>query len=143
MNITIIAIIVFIVDRITKLWVVDHFFLGESVSIIPNIFHMTYILNRGAAFGMLAEKQSLFLAIVAGLILGLIYFRKQISNYPKWMQVGIGLLLGGALGNAYDRWSQQAVIDFFDFRIWPIFNVADIAICLGVALIVIYLWKDK
>lgn len=143
MEIAIIAGLVFLVDRLTKIWIVNHFFLGESWAIVPNVFHFTYILNRGAAFGLFINRQSFFLCVAVAVVLFIIIFLRRIRQTSRLMQAGIGLLVGGALGNAYDRWTIQAVIDFIDFRIWPIFNVADIAICIGVALIIYYLWEDK
>lgn len=143
MELGIIAGLIFIADRLTKIWVVNNFLLGESWPIVPNIFHLTYILNRGAAFGLFMNRQSFFLCVAVALVLFLVIFNRRIRKSPRLAQVGVALLVGGALGNAYDRWAYNAVIDFFDFRIWPIFNVADIAICIGVALIVYYLWQDK
>lgn len=143
MYICIIAVIILILDRVSKLWVVDHFYLGESVPLIPNVFHFTYILNKGAAFGILVDQKMLFLAIVALMLVVLWAFRKKVVLFPLWAKAGIGILVGGALGNAYDRYANGAVIDFFDFRIWPIFNVADIAICIGVAIIAYYLWRTN
>ena len=70
-------------------------------------------------------------------ILFLVIFNRRIRKAPRLAQVGVALLVGGALGNAYDRWAYNAVIDFFDFRIWPIFNVADIAICIGAGLLIL------
>lgn len=143
MEIAIIASLVYIIDRLAKMWIVSHFMLGESLPIIPNVFHITYILNRGAAFGILANRQAFFLGIVLILLVSLVVFRKRIKNSPQSMKIGIGLLVGGALGNAYDRLTTRAVVDFFDFRIWPIFNIADIAICIGVGLIMYFLWQDE
>lgn len=143
MEIAIIASLVYIIDRLAKMWIVSHFMLGESLPIIPNVFHITYILNRGAAFGILANRQAFFLGIVLILLVSLVVFRKRIKNSPQIMKIGIGLLVGGALGNAYDRLTTRAVVDFFDFRIWPIFNIADIAICIGVGLIMYFLWQDE
>ena len=67
--------------------------------------------------------------------------RKRIPGKPFYFPAAVGMLLGGALGNGIDRVRLGAVVDFFDFRIWPIFNVADIFICLGVGLISLYFWR--
>lgn len=74
---------------------------------------------------------------------GVLLFRKRIPKEPRYFSSAIGMLLGGALGNAIDRVRISGVVDFFDFRIWPIFNVADIFICVGVALIVFYFWRHE
>ena len=70
-----------------------------------------------------------------------IFLRNRIPSRPVYFPVAVGFLLGGALGNAIDRVRSGGVVDFLDFRVWPIFNVADIAICLGVTLIVFYFWR--
>lgn len=137
----IIGVIWFIVDYVTKYFIQQHFVPGESLPIIPNIFHITYILNYGAAFGILRDQRIFFLTVVVILIVALWVFRKQIKNGGMLPQLGASLLVSGALGNALDRLVRGAVVDFFDFRIWPIFNVADIGICIGVVLLAIYFWR--
>ena len=138
MNFVIVALLVVIFDQLTKYYVVENFYLGESVPVIENIFHWTYILNPGAAFGML-EGSRWFFVVIAVVVLGGIWYMKDEINEGGWMmQYGAALFGGGAIGNLIDRARSGLVIDFFDFRIWPVFNVADIAICVGVAMI---LWK--
>jgi signal peptidase II len=137
----IIGVIWFIVDYVTKYFIQQHFVPGESLPIIPNVFHITYILNYGAAFGILRDQRIFFLTVVVILIVALWVFRKQIKNGGMLPQLGASLLVSGALGNALDRLVRGAVVDFFDFRIWPIFNVADIGICIGVVLLAIYFWR--
>lgn len=130
------ALAVVILDQLTKLYVVKHFFVGESVPVIENIFHWTYILNPGAAFGMLEGSRWLFVVIALAVMAGIWYMRKDIAAYGLWCTYGSALFAGGAIGNLIDRIRQGLVIDFFDFRIWPVFNVADIAICVGVGCII-------
>jgi len=138
MNFVIVALLVVLFDQLTKYYVVENFYLGESVPVIENIFHWTYILNPGAAFGML-EGSRWFFVVIAVAVLGGIWYMKDEINEGGWMmQYGAALFGGGAIGNLIDRARSGLVIDFFDFRIWPVFNVADIAICVGVAMI---LWK--
>ena len=134
-----IALAVTVVDQLTKLAVQQDMVLHESIPVIPGFFHITYILNRGAAFGILENQQWFFLVIA--LVLFLLYglFRKQLPANPR-VYGAFGLLLGGALGNALDRTFRGAVTDFFDFRIWPVFNVADIGIVVGVVLLLWYSW---
>ena len=131
-----VALVVVIVDQLTKLYVVAHFFVGESVPVIQDIFHWTYILNPGAAFGMLEGSRWLFVLIAIGVMAGIWYMRRDIAEYGPWCTYGVALFGGGAVGNLIDRTRQGLVIDFFDFRIWPVFNVADIAICVGVGCII-------
>lgn len=136
MNFVWISFIVLIIDQITKYFVSRNFYLGESVQVIPNVFHWTYILNPGAAFGMLDGSRWFFVAIAVLVSVGVWFFRKELQQEPAMVQTGAALFVGGAIGNLIDRIFIGKVIDFFDFRIWPIFNVADIAICVGVGLII-------
>ena len=138
MNFVIVALLVVIFDQLTKYYVVENFYLGESVPVIENIFHWTYILNPGAAFGMLEGSRWFFVVIAVGVLGGIWYMKDEINEGGWMMQYGAALFGGGAIGNLIDRARNGLVIDFFDFRIWPVFNVADIAICVGVAMI---LWK--
>ena len=130
------ALLVVLLDQATKYYVVTHFALGESVPVINNVFHWTFILNRGAAFGMLEGSRWLFVLIAIGVMAGIWYMRRDIAEYGPWCTYGAALFGGGAVGNLIDRTRQGLVIDFFDFRIWPVFNVADIAICVGVGCII-------
>ena len=131
-----VALAVVVLDQLTKLYVVAHFYVGESVPVIENIFYWTYILNPGAAFGMLEGSRWLFVLIALAVMTGIWYMRWEIAEYGPWCTYGAALFGGGAVGNLIDRTRQGLVIDFFDFRIWPVFNVADIAICVGVGCII-------
>ena len=133
-----VALLVIIFDQLTKYYVVSNFYLGESVPVFENIFHWTYILNPGAAFGMFEGSRWFFVVIAIGVLVGIWYMKDEINEGGWMMQYGAALFGGGAIGNLIDRTRSGLVIDFFDFRIWPVFNVADIAICVGVAMI---LWK--
>lgn len=132
---------VVILDQFSKYIVVENMALGESIPIVEEVFHLTYILNPGAAFGMFAHNRLFFIAIAVVVIGIIIWARKEILASPWEVKAGCGLFLGGAIGNLIDRARQGLVIDFFDFRIWPVFNIADIAICIGVGLIIWNLLK--
>ena len=132
---------VVILDQFSKYIVVENMALGESIPIIEDVFHLTYILHPGAAFGMFAHNRLFFIAIAVVVIGIIIWARKEILASPWEVKAGCGLFLGGAIGNLIDRARQGLVIDFFDFRIWPVFNIADIAICIGVGLIIWNLLK--
>lgn len=134
---------VVILDQFSKYIVVENMALGESIPIIEEVFHLTYILNPGAAFGMLAHNRLFFIAIAVVVIGIIIWARREILASPLEVKAGCGLFLGGAIGNLIDRARQGLVIDFFDFRIWPVFNIADIAICIGVGLIIWNLLKTE
>ena len=137
------ALLVVLVDQATKYFVVQHFAVGESVPVLENIFHWTFILNRGAAFGMLEGSRWLFVVIALAVIGGVLYLRKEIEQSGVLACMGAALFTGGAVGNLIDSTLHGVVIDFFDFRIWPIFNVADIAICTGVGLIIWSILKTE
>lgn len=134
---------VVILDQFSKYIVVENMALGESIPIIEEVFHLTYILNPGAAFGMFAHNRLFFIAIAIVVIGIIIWARREILASPWEVKAGCGLFLGGAIGNLIDRARQGLVIDFFDFRIWPVFNIADIAICIGVGLIIWNLLKTE
>ena len=134
---------VVILDQFSKYIVVENMALGESIPIIEEVFHLTYILNPGAAFGMFAHNRLFFIAIAVIVIGIIIWARREILASPWDVKAGCGLFLGGAIGNLIDRARQGLVIDFFDFRIWPVFNIADIAICIGVGLIIWNLLKTE
>lgn len=145
----IIVIAVFILDRLTKLWIQRNMVLGESRGIL-SFFHITYIENTGAAFG-LGQNQNRFFIFSSIVILGALFFlRRQWEkadpqNAP--LRVGLALVISGALGNLYDRIVHGSVIDFLDFFIgryhWPAFNVADSAICAAAFLLIFSHWKKR
>ncbi|MBR4696182.1 MAG: signal peptidase II [Selenomonadaceae bacterium] len=123
---------IIVLDQIVKLAVKANMAPGETIPLIPHVFHFTYVLNPGAAFGIL-ENQRLFFIVAGVLILlffGCLYPRMR--KQDPWLRYGCAALLGGAVGNLIDRIYNGLVVDFFDFRIWPVFNIADIAIVGGV-----------
>lgn len=126
----------FTVDQLTKLLVQFSMHLGDSIPVIPGLFHITYVLNPGAAFGMLAYQTTFFILITLGVlgVIGYVYWK--VGPERELLRVSLALQVAGALGNLIDRIRVGRVIDFFDFRIWPVFNVADILIFLGVLLLI-------
>lgn len=138
-----IAIIWLVLDQVSKYYVMNHFAIGESVSVIQNVFHLTYIINRGAAFGMLANQRWFFLVVAFILIIVYAIYHKKVNRGPISLRIGSALLISGAIGNGIDRYVLHGVVDFFDFRIWPIFNVADIGICVGVACVIYHLLRNE
>ena len=104
-----------ILDQVSKYYVQTHMALGQSIVVVPGLFHWTYILNHGAAFGILRDQRIFFLAIVVILFVCLAYKYKEIAEGPSYLKLGTGLLLAGAVGNAIDRFVQDGVVDFFDF----------------------------
>ena len=137
------AALVVVADRVTKYLVVTNITEGQSLPVVEGIFHWTYVLNPGAAFGMMAHNRILFLAVGAAVVAAVWYFRRDILAEGPLVRSGAALFLGGALGNLWDRVQTGLVVDFFDFRVWPVFNVADIAICVGAALVVLGIFRKK
>lgn len=132
---------IFILDRVSKLLILH--FLSESVPIIPNVFHLTLVHNQGIAFGLFSQMRWLLLGVVT-VSLGLIFWMSHRPAFrntrDQWV---FGLILGGAIGNWLDRVQYGAVVDFFDFRIWPVFNIADSAISIGVGIYLWYLFRSS
>ncbi|WP_018250247.1 signal peptidase II [Orenia marismortui] len=127
-------LVTIIVDQLTKYMVVKNFSVGESLPIIKNIFHFTYVQNRGAAFGILQNQLPFFIIITLVVLALLIYFYRQLPLNSIWNRVGLGLALGGTVGNFVDRIRLNYVVDFLDFRVWPVFNIADSAIVVAVII---------
>lgn len=133
------SLVIFIIalDQIIKYIVVGNMFLGQSIPVIPHLLHLTYILNPGAAFGILENQRYFFILIAILLTIAIVYFYPKILKLNKLFQTGIALLFSGAIGNMIDRIYIGKVVDYIDFRIWPIFNLADIAIVTG-CIVIIY-----
>lgn len=137
----ILLIVIVIFDQLTKLWVINNFYPGQSRPIIEGIFHLTYVQNRGAGFGIL-QGQRLFFIISSLIIIVILIIYRYRSERNLLLDIGLSMIIAGAVGNnLIDRVIKDFVVDFLDFRIWPVFNLADTAIVIGVGLLVIYLWK--
>lgn len=130
---------IILVDQLSKYYIQSLMPIGMSIPIIENIFHLTYILNPGAAFGILENQRWFFVVVAFIMLVCILYIYPRIKAEVLSLRLGIALLVGGAIGNVIDRARTGYVVDFFDFRIWPIFNIADIAIVVGVGIIVYYL----
>ena len=128
------ASLVFVCDRVAKTLLLARMSEGESIPVLRNIFHITLVFNKGIAFGLLKEFSSLFpplTILTVGLILSYIITRKGGHTLTN---ISCGLIIGGAIGNLIDRIKLGYVIDFLDFRIWPVFNIADSSITIGAIL---------
>ncbi|WP_129596369.1 signal peptidase II [Anaerophilus nitritogenes] len=130
MNYFLIILLIFL-DQCSKWIIQSRFLLHESIPIVKNIFHITYVQNAGAAFGIL-KNQKIFFIIATVFIMAsiFIYIYKQ-TKLHKILSVSLSLVIAGAIGNLIDRIRFGYVIDFFDFRIWPVFNIADMCIVFG------------
>ena len=129
-----IAVMVVLLDQITKYFVREKIHIGTSLIIIPNILYFTHTTNTGASFSLLTNF-SFFLTIIAiVVVVGTIFFYKKI---PDKYRLASALILGGTAGNLFDRLLFGRVTDFIDFRIWPIFNIADSSITVAAILLLI------
>jgi signal peptidase II len=130
-------------DQLTKALVLAHLPLnGPSTPLVPGVVSLTHVHNDGVAFGQLAGGGALLIAMAAAAAVAIVVYRARLlrkhgSLHPL-LAVGLALALGGALGNMIDRVRLGKVVDFIDLGWWPIFNVADSAICVGAVLLVAY-----
>ena len=129
----IVVLLILCLDQASKSLIVGNLSLGQSIPLIKGIFNLTVVHNRGAAFGILKNQIPFFiLTSVFAVILAFISIRK---NKPYIYNFSLGLILAGALGNLIDRLFLGYVVDFIDFHVWPVFNVADSAITVGAVLL--------
>lgn len=144
------SVLVFILDQWTKLAVVQDMRLYQSIEVMP-FFNLTYVHNYGAAFSFLHDaggwQRWFFTAIAIGVSALLLYWLRQVPKHQVRLPVAFTFILGGALGNVYDRLMHGYVIDFLDFYYqqwhWPAFNIADSAIFIGAALLIIDMLFSK
>jgi signal peptidase II len=138
-----VSFIVIGLDQYSKYLFSANMALGESFPVIENVFHFTLIHNRGVAFGLFNDTPYIpYILILVGI--SVMYFVIQsIRRLDMWQKVAAGMIIGGAIGNIIDRIRIGAVIDFLDFRIWPIFNVADSAISIAAGIFIIHILFTK
>jgi len=140
MYIVIIAIVI-VLDQLTKYLIQANFDLNTTVSLIDGIFHITYIHNSGAAFSLFENKTGFLIAMqVIVISIVLVYLVKKQKKEHWCLLLSLSLIVAGGMGNLIDRAAKGYVVDFLDFRIWPIFNVADISVCVGCGLLVLYMF---
>lgn len=146
----IVSPILLILDQWTKLLVDSRFILYESVPLIENFLALTYIRNKGAAFGILSDsaiRVPFFITVSIVALIGILWYLRKIDVSLKLQHWALVLIFSGALGNLIDRIRLGEVIDFIDAHWyqyhWPAFNVADSAITIGVGLLLVDLWQDE
>ena len=130
---------ILILDQSTKFLILEFLSENQSIAIIKNIFHLTLVKNPGAAFGIFRDF-NIFLVIIS---LATIILILLIWISTRKFKISFILILSGAMGNLIDRLRYGYVVDFLDFRIWPVFNVADIAITIGAILLGCSMLKSK
>ncbi|GBK64285.1 lipoprotein signal peptidase [Paenibacillus macerans] len=137
-----IALIVFLIDQGTKYLIATGLTIGEQIPVIGNFFLITSHRNRGAAFSILQDQRWFFVTVTAVVVVGIIWYLIKIKKQRnKLLPTALSLVLGGAVGNFLDRVVSGEVVDFLQFNFgsytFPIFNVADSCIVIGVALIIL------
>ena len=150
-----VAATVFLLDRVSKAIIQANVSLWDTYVVIPGFFNIVHAENKGAAFGLFAdatpELRTFFLLglslIVLVLVAGALWHPSGGAGGSRWTRLGLSLVLGGALGNIFDRIARGAVTDFLDFHVggyhWPAFNVADSAITTGALLLLFDLWHTR
>lgn len=135
-----IIIVGFVLDRLSKLWVLDSL-VGTPITVIKDFFYLRHLENEGAAFSMLQGK-TLLLSILSSVV-ALVLLYVLIKNKNKFLRATLAVILGGALGNLYDRITRGSVVDFLEFHfgsyVFPTFNVADSLVVVGTILLAIYI----
>lgn len=131
---------VFVLDLMTKIWAKTELAEIGTLPVIQDVFHLTYVENKGAAFGIFQNGRIFFILVALVAAAVVLYAVFKYRNKPTVLNLGITFLSAGALGNTIDRIYQGFVVDLFDFRIinFPVFNVADIFVCLGAGLLAIF-----
>ena len=142
-----IALFVILLDQFTKWLIVSKMNYGDSITIINNFLYITSHRNQGAAWGILQGQMWLFYVITLVVIVAIIYYIQKAARGKVLLGVSLGLMLGGAIGNFIDRVVRKEVVDFIHTYIFsynfPVFNIADSALCIGVILLMIQMLLDE
>ncbi|MDF1506658.1 signal peptidase II [Robertmurraya sp. DFI.2.37] len=143
----ILAFVIIGLDQWTKWLIVKNMELGESITIVENFLYITSHRNIGAAWGILPGQMWFFYIITTVVIVGIVYYMAKHAKGSVLLGTSLGLMLGGAIGNFIDRIFRKEVVDFVDTYIFgydfPIFNVADSALVVGVALLMIQMFREE
>lgn len=141
------AFIVILIDQTSKWIIVSKMNVYDSIVVIKNFFSITSHRNKGAAWGILQDQMIFFYIITLIVVVGIIYYMQKYAKQNVFLALALSLLLGGALGNFIDRLFRKEVVDFLDFQIinynYPIFNIADSALVIGVGMLIIYTILDE
>jgi len=135
------ATLAVLLDQLTKAYIRTTMPPSTSFPVIDGIFHITYVRNMGAAFGLMPGRQPLFIATSLTVVVGVIGYWLIKRPRARWLVISLGLVVGGALGNLIDRTTGTGLVtDFFEFAFidFPVFNIADMAIVFGVSMLVVW-----
>jgi signal peptidase II len=140
------AAVILMLDQATKFLVVQNIPLYKSWTPLPvlaRLVQFTFVTNTGAAFGMFPQFGGAFMMVGIVVIAMIVIFYHLLPTENRWVRLSLGLQLGGAMGNLLDRLIRGFVVDFVDIGFWPIFNLSDLAIIFGVALLAYQLWHTE
>lgn len=140
------AIFIILMDQLTKWAIVAKMNIGDEFPVIDNVLYITSHRNRGAAWGILQGKMWFFYLVTIAVIVGIVYYIQKFGRSSKLFAVSLGLMLGGAIGNFVDRARTGEVVDFIHAYVFsynfPVFNIADSSLCVGVALLFVQMLLD-
>lgn len=131
-------------DQVTKAFARAYLAPAQSVPLLDGVFYLTHILNPGAAFGLFAGGRTLFLITFAVVVVLAVVYWMVFKPNTWWVVIAIAMFMSGALGNFIDRLLFGKVTDFLDFALirWPVFNIADMAIVIGVVMLIIWVFVE-
>jgi len=141
-----VALLILLADQLSKRWIITHLQFGESwnpVLFLRPLVSLTYVTNTGVAFGLFPGGGGLFVGVAIVAVVGILTYYVRLSLGQWLMELSLGLMLGGAVGNLLDRLTYGHVIDFIDFKVWPVFNIADSSVVIGMTILACYLWRDR
>ena len=141
-----VSLAVVILDQLTKWLCATYLKAVGSVDVIPHVLRFTYVENTGAAFGSFSDQRWVFMVLSTVAIVAVTFYLLFFSERSKWLRCALALLIGGGIGNMIDRVVLGFVIDFIDFYLFPfwvwVFNVADVAVCVGVGMFLLFYVLD-
>jgi signal peptidase II len=137
-----IIITTILLDQLSKYLVIQNLKEIGTIKVIEGFFHLHYLENRGAAFGLLQNQRTFFIIMTVFIIGGILWYLIRHEQTSQLLTIALSLIVGGAVGNFIDRVRFGYVVDFFDFLFWPVFNIADAAIVIGQLLLLLYIFKD-
>ena len=134
-----IALAVILLDQASKLAVINRLPFGSSVPVLDGVVYLTSVRNPGGAFGLFQSWAGMLTVITVVACVAIITLVRRRVTLPAFARIALALQLGGAVGNLIDRIRFHYVVDFIDLRVWPVFNVADSAITIGIVLLAYYI----
>lgn len=130
--------VILALDQVSKATVRIVMYVGDSIPVIEDVLHITYVQNRGAAFSLFSGQWLMLIIIPVIAIAVAVWYLKNHQDEHWTLSLALSLVISGGVGNLIDRVVFGYVTDMFDFRIWPVFNMADVAVCVGAGFLILY-----